>query len=238
MKKSAFLTAGLVTLCVFLLAVLAFSEGSQIELDPPVAVIGLETPFRVQVENPHGVRTLTVSVEQNGVRHKIYEVSKDAKRNPFFRQDEPPQVFEFRAGQKQASALKDGQARLIIEAVSNDLRAKKDVLSDIVEINTRPPAVTADGAQHYINQGGSELVTFVPSGYWSKAGVRVGQYEFRSFPLPGNQGAAEKAEHFSLFAFPWDVPATEVPAVFVRNPSGAEVTGRFWFKVFPKDFRS
>ncbi|MGH9632089.1 MAG: M23 family metallopeptidase, partial [Bryobacteraceae bacterium] len=34
------------------------------------------------------------------------------------------------------------------------------------------------------------------------------------------------------------VPASEVPAVFVRNPSGAEVTGRFWFKVFPKNFRS
>ncbi len=47
------------------------------------------------------------------------------------------------------------------------------------------PRVVADDAQHYINQGGMELVTFTPGGSWSEAGVRVGKYTFRSFPLPG-----------------------------------------------------
>ena len=39
--------------------------------------------------------------------------------------------------------------------------------------------------QHYINQGGMELVTITTRGSWNEAGVRVGKYTFRSFPLPG-----------------------------------------------------
>jgi murein DD-endopeptidase MepM/ murein hydrolase activator NlpD len=74
-------------------------------------------------------------------------------------------------------------------------------------------------------------------GYWTEAGVRVGKYTFRSFPMPG-QTDPNSSQRFSLFAFPWDVPADTVPEVYARNPSGAEATAKFWFKVFPKQFRA
>jgi murein DD-endopeptidase MepM/ murein hydrolase activator NlpD len=61
----------------------------------------------------------------------------------------------------------------------------------------------------------------------------VGKYTFRSFPMPGKS----ESERFSLFAFPWDVPADTVPLVYARNPAGNEATARFWTKVFPKQFR-
>jgi murein DD-endopeptidase MepM/ murein hydrolase activator NlpD len=108
-----------------------------------------------------------------------------------------------------------------------------------VVVNLRPPAVTADQHQHYINQGGSELVTFRVSGYWTEAGVRVGNYTFRSFRFPGTSPDEEMSEQrFSLFAFPWDVPANTTPLVYARNDAGTEVTAGFWFKVFPKKFRA
>jgi murein DD-endopeptidase MepM/ murein hydrolase activator NlpD len=103
-----------------------------------------------------------------------------------------------------------------------------------VEVNTKPLRVVADGFQHYINQGGAELVRFTVSGYWTEAGVRVGSYSFRSFAVPGRP----KNERFSLFAFPWDVPADTTPVVFARNPTGAEARAHFWHKVFPKKFRT
>jgi murein DD-endopeptidase MepM/ murein hydrolase activator NlpD len=78
-------------------------------------------------------------------------------------------------------------------------------------------------------------VTFTVGGYWTEAGVRVGKHTFRSFPLPGGKGETER---FSLFAFPWDVPADTIPVVYARNSSGAEATARFWTRVFPKQFRS
>jgi murein DD-endopeptidase MepM/ murein hydrolase activator NlpD len=94
--------------------------------------------------------------------------------------------------------------------------------------------VTADGHQHYINQGGSELVMFTVSGYWTEAGVRVGRHTYRSFPLPG-KGPNER---FAFFGFSWDTPPDTVPVVFARNPAGTEVAARFWNKVFPKPFRT
>jgi hypothetical protein len=145
--------------------------------------------------------------------------------------------FSFTAGKKQAPELKDGPARLLVEVSSNDFANRSSSVTTAVQINTQPPVVTADSAQHYINQGGSELVTFNVSGYWTEAGVRVGKYTFRSFPVPGKSDP-NAGERFSLFAFPWDVPGDTIPVVYARNPSGAESTARFWTKVFPKQFRS
>ena len=85
--------------------------------------------------------------------------------------------------------------------------------------------------QHYINQGGSELVLFTPSGYWSEAGVHAGKYTSRSFAKPGSA-----AERFSLFAYPWE-STDAVPVVYVRNVAGTEATATFATKIFPKRYR-
>jgi hypothetical protein len=208
-----------------------------IEMQTPVSVIGAETPVAVKVTTQHGVRRFTASIEQNGKWHKVFETINETKRGVLFRPGEPPFEIKFNAGKKQAPELKDGPARLIVEAAANDFANRTTTVTRDVQINTQPPVVSADGAQHYINQGGSELVTFNVSGYWTEAGVRVGKYTFRSFPMPGKSDP-NASERFSLFAFPWDVPADTVPVVYARNPSGAEATARFWFKVFPKQFRS
>ena len=76
------------------------------------------------------------------------------------------------------------------------------------------------------------MVVGTISGYWTDAGVRAGPYSFRTFPLPGS-----KTERFSLFAFPWDLPADTMPFFFAKNP-GAESKATFWYKVFPKKFRT
>jgi murein DD-endopeptidase MepM/ murein hydrolase activator NlpD len=96
----------------------------------------------------------------------------------------------------------------------------------------RPPAVVADGFQHYINQGGSEMVLLTPAGSWTEAGVRVGHDTYPSFPV-----AASATERLVLFAYPWDMPADTAPVVFAKNSAGDQATGQFWFKVFPKKFR-
>ena len=90
----------------------------------------------------------------------------------------------------------------------------------------------ADDLQHYINQGGMELVVITPGGSWTEAGVHVGKYTFRSFPLPGHPD-----QRFAMFAYPWDLPPDVAPEVFARNRAGTEATSKFSFKLFPKKFR-
>jgi murein DD-endopeptidase MepM/ murein hydrolase activator NlpD len=215
------------------LLLLLLSSQTEMRLEEPVRVIGVKTPIQVRVANPHGIRRMEAWVEQGGVRHNMYESREPATRFWFWRKSEPPRQVSFAAGKSRAAALRDGRARLVIEAQGNDFRAQTASLAVDVEVNTRPPALSVDGAQHYINQGGAELVVFTPSGYWTEAGVRVGKYTFRSYPMPGSTG-----ERFCLLGFPWDLPADTAPVVYARNPAGAEARARFWFKVFPKKFRS
>jgi murein DD-endopeptidase MepM/ murein hydrolase activator NlpD len=214
-------------------SLLMLSGGTVLKLDPPVTAIGNVTPVQVRIENAHGVRRITGAIEQDGSRYTVFDVQETPHRVMFWRRHEAPQVKTFQIGKQQAPALHDGKARLIIETVSNDLRGRVDSIESDVQIVTQPPRIAADGAQHYINQGGSELVVFTPSGYVTESGVRVGKYTFRSFPL-----ASQTKQRFSLFAYPWDLPADTVPVAYARNPAGAEATARFWYKVFPKKFRS
>ncbi len=208
------------------------SSAPSVRIDPDLHVLGTETPVKVQISAGHGVRRVTAYIEQNNQRYRVFETTAPATRLWFWRNPGKRAEIVFPAGKNQASAVQDGKARLVVQAVSNDFRGRETTATSDVEINTRPLGLTVDGAQHYVNQGGSELVTFAATGYFTESGVRVGKYTFRSFDLPGKPG-----ERFAIFAFPWDVPADTVPMVYARNPTGAEVTGKFWFKLFPKKFR-
>lgn len=234
MKKAALLVP--LALVLILLAIgLAMSTTPVVRIDPSVKTVGSETPVQAEVSNPHGVRQVSAYLEQNGKKWSVFQAQQPARRF-LFGGKEAPKSFTFTAGKKNAPELQEGKARLVVEATSNDFRGSTGSQAIDVNVNMQPPVVSADGAQHYINQGGSELVTFNVSGYWTEAGVRVGKYTFRSFPLPGKpEGSGER---FSLFAFPWDVAPDVVPVVYARNPSGAEATARFWTKVFPKKFRT
>jgi len=227
----------LIILVVLLIAVpvclLMLSGGTVLKIDPPVTAIGDVTPIQVHIENSHGVRRLTGVIEQGGSRYTVFDAHEASHRLMFWRRHLAPQVRTFPVGKQQAPALHDGKAKLMIEAESNDLRGSVDSITSEVEIITQPPRISADGAQHYINQGGSELVVFTPSGYVTDSGVRAGKYTFRSFPHP-----SQANQRFSLFAFPWDLPVDTVPVAYARNPAGAEATARFWYKVFPKKFRA
>jgi murein DD-endopeptidase MepM/ murein hydrolase activator NlpD len=227
----------LIAFIAVIVAVPAFlviaSSPPVVSIPAPPAAIGGDTGVHARIESPHGVRRVTATIEQNGVRYPIFERTQPATRWLFWRRRHTPSEVVIPTGRKVAPALKDGKAKLIIVAKANDMwgaEASKEIEFQFI---SAPPKLAADGFQHYINQGGCELAAATVSGYWTKAGVRVGQYTFRSFPVPGTKSG----ERFSLFAFPWDIPASTVPVFFARNP-GQEVTARFWFKVFPKKFRT
>ena len=194
----------------------------------PVPAIGTVTPIVVEVDDPAGVKSFSASVEQNGQSQIVYEdKTKSRQKN---------RVYSFTAGKHQAGFLKEGTAKIVLKAATNDFRGASTTFSQDVQVVLKPPTVVADGRQHYINQGGAELVTLDLGGNWTEAGVRVANYSAGSFPMPGEP---DNSNHrFSLFPFPWNVAADTIPVAFVRNSTGTEVTTNFWAKVFPKTFRS
>jgi murein DD-endopeptidase MepM/ murein hydrolase activator NlpD len=204
------------------------STSTAIDINPKVKVVGVDTPLHVQLINKHGTRSINVDVEQDG---KSYSAIPAKGLLPA--RNGATESFTVNIGKQAVPALHDGKARLTVTAVSNDLRRKSDSQTLDVDVMTAPPHVVADGVQHYINQGGSEMATFTPSGAWTEAGVKVGDYTFRSFPLPNHPG-----QYFSLFAFSWQLPADTPVSVYAGNPSGAMAKTTFWYKVFPKKFRA
>ena len=215
------------------ISLLVISTSPTLSVTPPVKTIGIATPVTVQVADPHGVRRLDAYVEQDGVRYPLYQQGAPATRI-FWRRHEPARTVTFDAGKSKAPNLKAGKARLVVEAVSNDLRGSTATASEYVDVVLGAPRVIPDEAQHYVNQGGMELVTFTAGGSWSEAGVKVGPYTFRSFPLPGKP----PGQRFAFFAYPWDLPPDITPLVYARNQAGTEATAHFWFKLFPKKFRA
>ncbi|MEJ7605887.1 MAG: hypothetical protein WKF37_06390 [Bryobacteraceae bacterium] len=102
----------------------ALSKAPALELTSATKVIGFETPVKIRVVSPHGIRKVTAWIEQNGKRTQIFESSAPARRSVAFRDSEAPREVSFSAGKKQAESLQDGPAKLIVAAVANDFGAR------------------------------------------------------------------------------------------------------------------
>lgn len=229
------IAAGIVFLMavVSVIALCVLSTHTGLEVNPPVRVVGDATPIQIRISGAHGLRRLTARIQQNGASYTVFESREPARRFLFWRNKTKPRVRTITVGRNQAPALKEGPAKLTLEAQSNDFLGIVDSVANDVQIITAPPRIVADSYQHYIHQGGAELVVFTPSGYWTESGARAGKYGFRSFPVPRSQ-----QQRFALFAYSWDLPPDVAPVVYARNPAGMEATARFWHKLFPKKFRS
>ena len=132
------------------------------------------------------------------------------------------------AGTQNVPKLTDGKAQIVVEATSNDFRARTTQVAKDVVVVTRPPSVSVDSEQHYLYRGMADLVAFTISGYATDSGVAVGNYHFRSWPVPNG-----KPGLFSIFAYPWDTPAEVSPVVFATDAAGTQVTSSI-VVVFPK----
>ncbi len=222
-----FLIILVVVIVLPIVLLLAFSDTPGVGLDASATTIGRATPLSIRISDPHGVRHLAVSIEQNGVTYRADEITQPA-RHIFWRRGVADSVLNVVAGTKSIPELKDGKARLIIEVTSDDFRGKTARLERDVMVVTQPPMLTVDSDEHYLYLGMADLVTFNVGGYWTEAGVRVGNETFRGWPMPDG-----KPGLFSLFAFAWNMPAGTTPLVYATNPAGNEVTAPMAFQ-FPK----
>jgi murein DD-endopeptidase MepM/ murein hydrolase activator NlpD len=206
---------------------LLFSVTPVVELPPALNALGSQTPIAVQVHAPHGLRTVSVVVEQNGVRYKPWETG-NASHRLIWQRHVPDAMLQIVTGAQAIPQLKEGKATLIVEAVSNDFRGSTGRATREVTVVLRPPSLSVDSDQHYLYRGMADLVTFTVSGSAAESGVKVGHQKFRSWPMPGG-----KPGFFSLFAYAWNTPEGTEPVVYAASAAGNQVTGQMIVQ-FPK----
>ena len=218
--RKVFLVVLLLAIVVPLVVFIARSATPQFEVPASLTVLGEATTVNMHVRDPRGVRKVAAWVEQNNVRFPVWDDAQPTKT--------ADSSLSFTAGSKSTPQLKDGNAKLILEATSNDLLRKTAHWERDVRVITQLPTVTADGEQHYLYLGMAELATFNVAGGWTEAGVRVGDQTFRGWPMPGG-----KSGMFSLFAFAWNMPPGTVPRVYASNGAGSDATAPL-VVIFPK----
>src|SRR5579872_2034013 len=130
----------LLLLAVAALALFAFSATPVVTLPSNLATLGRSTPVSVHVSDPHGVKYLKAWVEQNGTPYAAWETNEPVRRVQWARHV-ADRDWTFTAGSRQAPQLKDGKARLIVEAASNDFRGKITRAEREVTIVTQAPMV-------------------------------------------------------------------------------------------------
>src|SRR5579864_3410674 len=104
----------LLLLVVTFILLFAFSTTPVVTLPGSIKAIGQATPLSVTIADPHGLRSA------------------------------PAETLNFTAGIKSTPQLKDGSARLIVEAVSNDFRGKMATAERDVTVATQPVRVSVD----------------------------------------------------------------------------------------------
>ena len=216
---------------VVLLLGMVLASAPVVALGAPFKLVGRAAPLVVEASDPkHGVKALRVSVEQGGKEHVLL----DEKYDP----PAPEARFRWMAAQDKSFKLAEGPGRLRVQARNASwggfFRGRTASIDQEFTAKLTPPRIQALSTQHYVNQGGCDMVVYRVGGGAVESGVAVGPAFFRGYPMPG---AAQPDVHFAVFAVPYDT-ANATPRLRARDEAANETVANLNVKVFPKAFRS
>jgi murein DD-endopeptidase MepM/ murein hydrolase activator NlpD len=216
----------------FVLFRMIFAGRPQVALAAPFDVVGRNAPLALDIKDPrHGLRQVRVAIRQGDKEQVILEESYPSPR--------PEVSVRWSPAQDRPIRLQDGPGHLSVQAKNaswgNFLRGRTTSLEKDFTARLVPPRLEVLSGQHYVNQGGCDMVVYKVTPASAENGVVVGERFFKGFAMPG---AKDPAVRFAIFCLPYDVPAGTPVRVKATDEARNEVLAGFWLKVFPKAFRS
>ena len=197
----------------------------------PFQVIGRNRTIRLAASDKVGLRTFKVVLEQGGREQVLLDEAYDPPR--------PQAAFEWTPAADKKVRLQEGKGTLKAEVRNASwggfFRGRHHAVAQEFTARLTPPRIEALTTQHYVNQGGCDVIVYRVTPAGAESGVQVGDVFFRGYPLPG---ASEPGLHFAIFGLPYDKPASTPMKLRARDEAGNESLSSFWLKVFPKTFRS
>ena len=211
---------------------MVFASRPVVALGAPFKMVGRNAPLSVEVRDArHGVKALRVSIEQAGKEHVLLDQRYDPPK--------PEIHFRWVPSQDKTFRLAEGEGRLRVQARNASwggfFRGRAASIDQPFIARLVPPRVEVLTTQHYVNQGGCDLVVYRVGPSAIESGVVVGQTFFPGFPLPG---ASDPRIHFAIFAFPYDAAAATTARIRARDEAANETLANFHLRVSRKAFRS
>ena len=212
--KPLLFIAALVVLLFAGIAVFHTGAPPIITIEPGMSAIGRKTPVTVEIAEPkRGLTNVRVELIQNDtfavLDEKNYEPSWQI---PFLGSKTEKDALAVVAGLQTLPELKGGAATIRVTAgrAGTWLRSPSAVVEELtLPVRLTPPSLQVTSTHTYVSQGGSEAVTYRVGESAVRDGVRVGDYWFAGYPLPGG-GLNDR---FALFAVPYDMSTLDVRLV-------------------------
>jgi murein DD-endopeptidase MepM/ murein hydrolase activator NlpD len=243
-------TSSLILIVVLVLLVLSIgyrltrNPAPSIALERHIQGIGVNTPLSFEIrDTSYEIKKIQVQILQNGKTFamplaQVTNLTPPSRAGWRFWRSKPSTSLRVsaRVGRKQAPELQEGHATLVITAVNDSwgrfFRGGKASLRMDLPVRFAPPQVDVLTTQHYINQGGCDMVLFKVSPGVTRSGVEVGTLFFPSFPVK----ASNPAIRLAVFAFPWDLDLSTPAHIVASDDAGNSTIANFDYKVFPKKF--
>jgi murein DD-endopeptidase MepM/ murein hydrolase activator NlpD len=129
------------------------------------------------------------------------------------------------------SGLEEGEALLRITARDRSWNGgNRTVLEKTVTVDTRAPRPAIMGGPHYINQGGSGLITVAANEEIPHVGLEVEGIFFKGFPITGSR-------HAVFYALPPRTPADTTMRLVVEDAAGNRAHLSFSPHIRARQFR-
>ena len=216
-------------------------QGPVVEMDREVKAMGRKPSLQLSVQDPgSGLKRISVTLKQKDQAVTLVDEQYPGPALMSFWETGDKDKKSFDLGKEIVQKLKiqEGPATLEIAAADyslrNFLRGNKTDLVHHFVFDIYPPKLEVLSGQHYINQGGSECVVYRVSPDTEVSGVQAGTNFFPGYPVSGQ----DKDVRFALFAFAYNVEPNSSLKVVARDAARNEAVAGFWYKLFPKKFRS
>ena len=178
----------------------------EIAIEPSARGIGPRTPIEVRLAaGGRGLDDVHVQLVQGDRVEPVAE--KEYTPRPawaFWGPRTTEDTLTVEVGRETVQNLRSGEAtvRVIAERPGTWLRDPDPVVAEVtLPVRLTPPSLSVVSTQHYVTQGGAEVVVYRVGDTAERSGVEAGDWWFPGFALPG--GAA--GERFALFAVPYDL---------------------------------
>lgn len=199
--------------------------GQVVQINAPLFV-GKNPPLIVKVQSTSGVRTATVTIAQGEKKAVVGQVEQGSSEA----------ILDLATLDPTALSMVEGPATLTMTAISSSLFRRTVTSTYNVTLDLAPPRVEITSAQHYINQGGADVVTYHVSDDTVWSGVVVGDNEFVGYAKPGS--ATTNGDRFAFFVYSYNLPPNTPIFVEARDAAGNVAKATLVpAKFFPKEFR-
>lgn len=231
----------LVLVLLILAGVVALAAGAlrvgpapAIELRGEPKAIGRATAVELKVVEPaRGLSRVTIELEQAGAAEVL--VDERFTPRPGWKLWGPltaEKSYTVELGKSARPNLREAPATLRVRAerAGGWLRSGAPaILERTLEVRLTPPSLELLSAQHYVAQGGAEVVVYRVGASSVHDGVEVGDWFFPGSRLPGGG----ERDHFALFAVPYDVASVESVVLVAGDEVGNRRTMQFVDQFFP-----